>query len=123
MLVMSQLIVEEVLKDLPRTAETKRQVLEWLYSAEVDFPALERRNPSAIDLEGEIDSTLDWNVPKRLLGPMLLLLLQEHGKAGLLKHTKKGIGVPGSPAELQRPIHYSSTTQDALTEEDGNRDA
>ena len=68
-LVMNQPPIEEALRDLPRTGETKRLVLEWLHFVGLDFHALERWNPSAIDLEGVIDGTLDWNSPKHWLGP------------------------------------------------------
>ena len=55
---MSQLPVEEALKDLPRTEETKRRVLEWMHSMGSDSPASnEHGNPSGSDLEGEIDHT------------------------------------------------------------------
>lgn len=58
---MNQRPVEEVLRDLPQTEATKRQVLEWMHSMESDFPALSgHRNHNDEDLEGEIHRTQDW---------------------------------------------------------------
>ena len=86
MLIMSQLLVEDALKDLPRTEETKQRVLEWMHSTEADSPASnEHGNPSGNDLKGEIDHT--WlrlrNGAEPVISARSLLLLQENGNAVL----------------------------------------
>ena len=90
-LIMSQLPVEEALKDLLQTEETKRRVLEWIHSMESDsLPRTSMGIPVA--MISKVRSTTHGfgrgMGPNQLLAPRVLLLLQENGITILRKYIK-----------------------------------